>query len=506
MKTLIILFFLCPLYIYCQHPAIEASDKWIEQQGAEILKDYAALLKIPNHASDLPNIRKNADMLKDIFSARGFDMQLLEIENAPPIVYGEKNVPGATRTYCFYVHYDGQPVDPAAWVHPPFQPVLYDHSMDDGGKPIEFPGDSRTIDAEWRIYGRSSSDDKAPLVALWSAMDALKASGLEMTSNVKLFFDGEEESSSPHVMQYLNTHSKLFEDIDVWLLCDGSVFQTGQPQFKFGGRGITSMEITVYGASAPLHSGHYGSWAPVPGNLLAHLLTSMKSEDGKVLIEGFYDTVIPISDYEKQQLSNVPNIDPFLKNELGLVTTEGDGESLFERALIPSLTIRGLSSGNVGEKSRNIIPNKAIATLGVRLVKGNDPNHMLDLIEAHIRKEGWHIVYTEPDMETRRTYPKIVKVERNEEGFPAGKISMDNPNIQPIIEAVKTYIDQNVVLLPSSAGSNRIYQIIFDVLGKPGISVNMVNYDNNQHAANENLRIGNLWYGIRLMALLLAMD
>ena len=505
MKNLICLFFLFPLLLIGQHPAVKAGTDWIEKEGPNMLKDYADLLKLPNHASDLPNIRKNAEMLKGIFSERGFDMQLLELPDAPPIVFGELMVPGATRTYCFYIHYDGQPVDPEAWAHPPFEPVLYDEAIHKGGKVINYPGPGEHVGEEWRIYARSSSDDKAPLVALWSALDALKDADIGFTSNIKLFFDGEEESGSPNVMNYLNTYSKLFEDIDVWLLCDGAVFQTGEPQFKFGGRGITGMELTVYGATAPLHSGHYGNWAPVPGNMLVHLLASMKAEDGTVLIDGFYDSVTPISDYERTQLNNVPNIDEHLKKELGLVLTEGNGESLFERVLIPSLTIRGLSSGNVGKKSRNIIPNKAIATLGLRLVKGNDPEHMLDLVEAHIRKEGWHIVNEEPDLETRRTYPKIVKIERSI-GFPAGKVAMDNAKIKPIIEAVKKYIDPNIVLLPSSAGSNRIYQIIFDVLKKPGISVNMVNHDNNQHAANENIRIGNLWYGVKLMSLLLTMD
>jgi len=505
MKKLL-LFLILPITLFSQNKAINASTQWIEENGADMINEYAQFLKLPNHASNIIDINKNAEFLKNGFSKRGFEMQLLKLPDAPPIVYGERKVPGAKRTYCFYIHYDGQPVDPKAWTHEPFNPTLYDNAMNKGGEKIDFPKSGEKIGKEWRVYARSASDDKAPFLTLWSAIDALNNSDIPFSSNIKLFFDGEEESSSPNVMKYLEKYSELFDDIDVWLLNDGAIFQTGQPQFKFGGRGVTSLELTVFGANASLHSGHYGNWAPVPGQMLARLLTSMKSEDGTVLIDGFYDSVIPISEYEREQINNIPNIDKYLKRELGLSFTEGNNQNLFERVLMPSLTIRGLSSGNVGEKSRNVIPSKATATLGMRLVKGNDPEKMIDLVEKHIKSQGWHITYKDPDEKTRNLYPKIVKVKRNPNGFPAGKINMDDPTVRPIIEAVKKHINPNIVLLSSSGGSNRIYQIIWEVLDKPGISVNMVNHDNNQHAADENLRLGNLWYGINLMALLLTME
>jgi acetylornithine deacetylase/succinyl-diaminopimelate desuccinylase-like protein len=505
MTRLLFLFFL-PLQLLSQNASQVAAREWVDSNGPTILETYSELLRIPNHASDLENQRKNAQWLKSTFERRGFDMEIWELSDAPPIVYGEYLVPGATRTYCFYVHYDGQPVDPSKWRHEPFEPVLYDGPMDRGGKQIDFPQSGDDVNEDWRIYSRSSSDDRAPLLALWAAIDALKAKEIGYTSNIKLFFDGEEESSSPNIMRYLNEFGSKLEDVDLWLLCDGAVFQTGAPQLKFGGRGVVDLELTVYGATRPLHSGHYGNWAPVPGQMLARLLTSMKDENGNVLIEGFYDDVEPISDYEREQLNKIPNIDDQLKRELGLAFTEGEGEPITERALLPTLTVRGLSSGNVGATARNIIPNQAIANLGMRLVKGNDPERMMDLVEAHIQKEGWHIVREEPDMETRLRYPKIVKVVRDQNGFPAGKVAMDHPKTKPVVEAVRAAFGDELVLLPSSAGSNRVYQIIFDVLEKPGISVNMVNHDNNQHAANENVRIGNLWYGVELVSVLLTLD
>jgi acetylornithine deacetylase/succinyl-diaminopimelate desuccinylase-like protein len=332
----------------------------------------------------------------------------------------------------------------------------------------------------------------------------LKASKIGLTSNIKLFFDGEEESSSPHIEMYMKKYGNLFKDISVWLLVDGAVYQTGDPTFKFGGRGITSMQLKVYGPSRPLHSGHYGNWAPVPCQMLAHLLASMTDKEGNVIIEGYYDDIEPISDFERRQVMSAPNIDAQMKEELGLARTEGKG-SLNERMLLPSLTINGLASGSVNDKASNIVPSFAIAELSMRLVKGNDPVKMMELVEAHVRKEGWHIVREDPDHETRMKYPRIVRVVRDKDGFPAIKVKMDQPEIMSVINGVKSFTGDRAVFLPNSGGSNRVNNAIYDVLKTPAINVNMVNHDNNQHAENENVRIGNLWYGVDLMSVFMTL-
>ena len=481
----------------------EISEEWIQQHGHAILAEYAELLRIPNHASDLENIRRNAEKIQEMFAPRGFDMRLLEIDGAPPIVFGKRTAPGAERTIALYVHYDGQPVDPEKWVHDPFDPVLYSDAMYKGGEPISYPKAGDEINDDWRIYARSASDDKAPLISLSAALDALNNADMDLTSNVILFFDGEEESSSPHIQQYLETYGDLLEEIDVWLMLDGAVYPTGAPRFSFGSRGVTDMQLTVYGATRPLHSGHYGNWAPVPGQMLARLLTSMKDEDGRILIDGFYDSIEPISGYEMEQIQNAPDIDDLLKKDLGLAFTEGAGESLQETLLRPSLTIKGLASGSVGERTRNIIPHTAIAELGIRMVKGNEPEEMMNLVERHIMNEGWHIVREEPDHQTRLEHPKIVKVIRGKNGFPASKTSMENPVILSIIDGIKRVTDSEAVFLPGTGASNRIYGMIFEGLGKPGVSVTMVNPDNNQHAENENVRIDNLWLGTKMLSAIL---
>lgn len=153
----------------------------------------------------------------------------------------------------------------------------------------------------------------------------------------------------------------------------------------------------------------------------------------------------------------------------------------------------------------NVIPDKAIAELGIRLVQGNEPEAMLDLIEAHIRKEDWQIIYDDPDHETRKKYAKLVKVVRDKNGFPAAKVSMDQPEIMQIVKGLKAFTNDKGVFLPGSGASNRIKGLIFNQLKKPGISITMVNRDNNQHAANENVRIGNIWLGVEMMAVLLTL-
>lgn len=503
MRVFVVLLALLPLASIAQ-PSVKASRDWVKKEGPNILSEFKDLLSIPNHASDLPNIKRNAEKIKKMFADRGFDMRLLEEPGAPPIVYGERKVKGAKRTLCFYAHYDGQPVDPALWKLDAFKPELYDKAMYDGGKPIPMPKAGEAINEEWRMYGRSASDDKAPIIAMAAALDALKTSNIGLTSNVKFFFDGEEESSSPHIDTYLTKYGDLFKDITVWLLVDGAVYQTGDPSFKFGGRGVTSMQLKVYGPSRPLHSGHYGNWAPVPGQMLSHLLASMTDKDGNVLIDGYYDSVEPISDFERDQVKNAPNIDDQMKEELGLARTEGTG-TLNERMLLPSLTIRGLASGSVEDKAANIIPSYAIAELSMRLVKGNDPEKMMDLVEEHIKKEGWQIVREEPDHATRMKYPRIVKVTRTKNGFPATKVKMDQPEIMSVINGVKSFTVDRAVFLPSSGGSNRVNDAIFNILKTPAISVNMVNHDNNQHAENENVRIGNLWYSVDLMSVMMTL-
>ncbi len=494
---------LAPVATAAQADGLEIARAYREAHGSRIIREYASLLALPNIASDSAGIHRNAEYIRDALGELGVNSELLTLPGAPPIVYGEVLVPGAHRTVGLYVHYDGQPVDPSRWRHAPWEATVYTRAVESGGKQRPMPQDGETVDPEWRLYARSAGDDKAPIGALLPVLRAFQEAGATPTSNLKFFFEGEEEAGSRHLGQYFETYRDRIDDIDIWLLLDGPVHQNRQPQITFGVRGVTGMEVTVYGPTRSLHSGHYGNWAPVPGHMLAHLLASMKDEDGTVLIDGFYDTVEPIGPAEREALARMPDFDDEIKRELGLARTEGDPASLAERLLLPSLTVRGLQSGNVGARARNVIPSTATAALGVRLVKGNDPEHMLDLVEAHIRLQGYHIVRDDPDNETRLRYPKIVRVRRSQ-GYPAARTSMDIPIVQEIVAAAKRVRGGNLVLKPGSGGSLPLY-LFTEMLNKPALMVPVANHDNNQHAPNENLRIANLWYAIDLYGALFTM-
>lgn len=496
--------------------AMDVAARYRDANAARIVRDFAALLAIPNRARDTADIERNATHIRDALQGAGVAAELLRVEGAPPVVFGTVTVPGATRTLGVYVHYDGQPVDPKAWRHPPFEPTLYTAAVEAGGQPRPLPKDSEPISPESRIYARSAGDDKAPIAAVLAVLKAFREGGVRPTSNLIFLFDGEEEAGSPHLGEYLTRYKDRVSPVDIWLFFDGPVHQSGRPQITFGVRGAMGMEVTVYGATRELHSGHYGNWAPDTPQILARLLASMKDDAGKVLVEGWYDSAAPIGAEERAALQAMPDYDTELKRELGLAWTEGQPVALAERLLLPALTIRGISGGNTGALAANVMPTTATAALGIRLVKGNAPEHMRTLIVRHIERQGFHVVSADPDLATRLKYPRIAKVTGGDEASPAARTSMANPFARQIVAAAGRAADrmswagggratkESLLIAPGMGGTLPLY-LFTDVAGKPAVIVPVANHDNNQHGANENLRLANLWYAIDLVASLFGM-
>ena len=469
---------------------------------AEILGELVDTLSIPNVASDSINISRNAAKLVEMMNLRGIQAMRLPGGEGPPAIFGELKTPGATRTIGFYAHYDGQPVEPAKWASDPFKPTLRDKPLEAGGRVIPFPKAGVRFDPEWRLYARSASDDKAPIIAMFAALDALKASNAKPTANLKFLFDGEEEAGSPHLGDTVNRSADLLA-ADVWICADGPVHQTRRQQLYFGVRGIVKVDITVYGANRALHSGHYGNWSPNPAMRLAKLLAGMKDDSGRVLIENFYQGALPLGEEEKRALKEMPATDSELMREYGLAATDGAGRPLAELINEPSLNIDGLRSEDVGRQSRTIIPAEATATVDLRLVKGIEPRRQVDRLIAHIKKQGYFVVSEEPDLETRLKHPLIARVV-SEKGYAAVRTSMNLPIVRKIIGAVEQAMGKRPVMLPTMGGSGPLWAI--DVATKaPQVGVPIVNHDNNQHSSNENLRIQNLWDGIEIFAALMTM-
>lgn len=492
----------CSLTVLAGSPAADAARSFRQANERAILSEFLELLSIPNVASDNLNIRRNAEAIGRILAKRGAATRLLEVPGAPPAVYGEILKPGATRTILFYAHYDGQPLDAREWASEPWKPVFRDAPLDRDGRIVQLPG-SGPVNPQWRIYGRSTSDDKAPIIALASALDALRNARISLNVNVKFFFEGEEEDGSPNLARILEQHKDLLAS-DVWLICDGPVHQSGRQQIVFGARGITTADVTVYGPKRELHSGHYGNWAPNPAMMLARLLASMKDDDGRVLIRDFYQGIEPLTETEKRAIAEAPAVEGDLRKELWLGSTEGGGLSLLELLNRPSLNIRGMRAARTGDQASNVIPAAAAASIDMRLVKGISPGQAVERLTAHIRAQGYFVTDTEPAAEVRMAHAKVAKVVAGHSGYPAVRTSMDLPISKAVVAAAESARGP-VIKLPTMGGSVPLH-MIGQVLNVPSIIVPVANHDNNQHSFNENLRIQNLWDAIELMAALLAMD
>src|ERR1700704_2093806 len=362
-------------------------------------------------------------------------------------------MPGATKPIVLYAPYGGQPTDPKQWSGTlPWQPVWRSAALESGGTIVTLPANSEAINSEWRLYARSASDDKAGVMAILTAFDALRAQGIAPTLNIKFIFEGEEEAGSPHLGEIIDLHKDLLA-ADVWIICDGPVHQSGRKQVVFCVRGDQNVDLTVYGAKRPLHSGHYGNWAPNPAMLLARLLASMKDDSGRVTINGWYDGVEPLGEAEKKAISEAPAYDDELRAQLGFVRAEGAGRSLLELINLPSLNINGISSGDVGALARNVIPTTASAVLDLRLVKGTDHIRQVQKLIDHIRRQGFYVIDRDPTDDERKQHPLIAKVSTRSGGYNAERTRMDLPIALAAVIAVQATSTQPIVRLPTAGGS-----------------------------------------------------
>jgi acetylornithine deacetylase/succinyl-diaminopimelate desuccinylase-like protein len=488
--------------------AIDKVNKYRAQNESTILKEYFSLLSIPNYALDKINIDKNALFIEAMLKKRGIQTKLLEsnTKGTPKAVYGEVIVPGAVQTIIFYAHYDGQPVSPEKW-HPklkPYQPVLLDQSIEKSGKIIAFPTNGQPFNPEWRISCRSSSDDKAGVMTIINAYDALVKTGVKLKNNIKFFFEGEEEIGSLHLAEILEKHKDLLE-ADLWLIGDGPVHQSGLPMIDFGVRGDVNVDLTVYGPKRPLHSGHYGNWAPNPCLSMSKLLASMKDEDGMVKIKGYYDDVIPFSASEKNAFKAIPSVDLQMRKELGINQPDGGGKSLFETFEWPSLNINGIKCADVEDNASNVITSESKATLDLRQVLGTDYLKQVELLRKHIIEQGFFVIDRDPTDEERLQYPKIAKFKMVNGGYNAQRTPIDLPISQQVIKAVQSATNKQLILEPTSGGSLPLY--LFEKhLNAKVINLCLVNHDNNQHSENENVRLQNLWDSIAQLAAIMIMN
>jgi len=466
----------------------------------QIVGEFVTLLAMPNVATTVPDVERNAAYLEGLLQARGFSTKILAAApGTPPAVFAELKSPGARRTVVFYAHYDGQPVAQKGWIIDPFAPSMRTALPE--ATPVDWKAASGALDPDWRLYARSAGDDKASIQALITAFDALKAQGRRPSVNVKLLYEGEEEQGSPHFAKLVAGNLGLLK-CDLLIMGDGPMHQSGRQMINFGNRGITSFTLTVYGPMKPLHDGHYGSWAPSPTVMIADLVMSLRDEDGHIRIPGFYDDVLPPSAADQAAIAAMPPVEVDLKKALGLGRNVGPAR-LAEGYLRPTLNVRAIHAGDEGLNASNAIATEGNASIDIRLAPGETPAHARELVEAYLTQLGWFIVRDTPDRDTRLAHPKIVKVLWDAGGAEATQTALDLPASKAVAASIERTVGYPVIKLPIVGASSGMADIV-NQLHAPMVGVSIANYDDNQHAQNENLRLGNLWDGIEVYAGLLA--
>jgi len=489
----------------CSFPTTaDETDKITEFRQAnehQILDDFRSLLKMPNVAKNTEDMMVNANWITSYIGKRGFNSEIVTAGGAPYII-AEKQVPDAKKTILIYAHFDGQPVEPENWASSPFEPTLRDGTIESGGKTVVWPEKNQKFNPNWRIFARSAGDDKAPIIALMAALDALNAAGIQPSVNIKLILDGEEEAGSPSLERILKENSNKL-DADLMLFCDGPMHQSRQRQLVFGVRGAMTVDLTTYGPIRPLHSGHYGNWAPNPTDRLMALLVSMKDESGRIIVPNYHDEVIPVTAAETAAIAALPNIGETLAEELALGAVEGGGKRLEELILEPAIIVKGFQAGGVGEQSRNIIMPSAAASLNLRLVKGQTPEGVRKSLINYFVDNGFHIVNADPTPEILKAHKKVLKVDWRPGAYGAFKSDLNSTESRNLISILNSMDGKQTLLTPTMGGSLPIY-LFEQELDMPIILLPIANHDNNQHGRNENLRLQNLWDAIDIYAAVLS--
>ena len=487
-----------PLSVATAQPLRPQVDAWRKAHEREILDEAFALLAIPNVASNQDDIAKNVAFLTKAFAQRGVTLTPLRAPTGgSPALFGELKAPGATRTMVFYAHYDGQPVAGGGWDVEPFAPQLSRYRNSVAVESVPLPARGDTVDPNVRIRARSASDDKGPIVAMLAALDAMKALRKQASVNIKFFLEGEEEAGSNHLGDILRTHKDKLA-ADAWLFFDGPVHVSGAPQLVLGVRGVMGAELTFYGPNRALHSGHYGNWAPNPAVSVATFIASIRDNDGRIRIPGFYDDVPTPSAADRALARAVSATDDSVRASLGLAHTEAGNAALGERIMQPALNIRGIRAGNVGGGASNAVPTSATVSIDFRLVPNQQPARIRALLEQHLTQQGYTIT-RDPAASTRSADRSTLVLVQYDSGYTAVRVASETPSVQAVKRLMTRSYGREPFTLPILGGSLPLFHFV-EQLGATVITVPTVNADNGQHAPNENLRVGNLWDGIALMA------
>lgn len=468
-------------------------------------REWAEVLAIPNDSVIAADIQRNTSWFEQAFQRRGFRTQQLANDGRPMLFAELPGNQAGKPTVLFYAHLDGQAVTPSEWQQDsPWKPTLKQRNA--AGQWEALPIEQLYVanpNPEWRLFGRASADDKAPIMMLLAAFDALKTNGATPAVNVKIILDSEEEKGSPSLGKVIGEHAALLRS-DLLVVLDGPMHASNLPTLVFGNRGVAQATLKVFGPRQDSHSGHYGNYAANPAQTMARLLASMKDDDGRVTVAGYYDAV-KLDDESRRIMRAVPDDEVALRKRLGIAQAEKVGQNYQEAMQYPTLNVRGLQAADVGAKARTIVPGVAIAELDLRTVPETDPNMLLGLLKAHIEQQGFHLVKGQPTDEERSRYNKLAALDysqvssssmavRTDLSAPIGKWLRSSFTKAYGKEPVQIRMMGGTVPTGAMVGALKI----------PFVIVPLVNADNNQHSANENMRLGNYIDGVRSLTSILS--
>lgn len=486
-KFSVLLLMLCSTLVFSQ-----IKEDILQAKAVKTLYDLKEFIALPNDAAKPDDIDINLRWLTKRFGELGFNTILLESETVPSF-FATLPMKSDLPTVLFYMHFDGQAVDKSKWNQKnPYEMVLKSNT-DGRWNTLNFDSLKTQFDEKWRVFGRSVSDDKGPIVLFLNAFEWIKKENIPLAFNIKVILDGEEEQGSPSLAKLVKTYKELLE-ADLLIINDGPVHDSHQPTLVFGARGITEVKLTAYGPNKPLHSGHYGNYIPNPNFIMARALASLKDKNGKVLIPGFYDG-ITLDEDTKSLLREFPVNQAKMLADLGVAKPETVGDTYQESLQFPSLNVRGMQSAWVGDDARTVVPDKTIAEIDIRLVPESDGKKLLELFKKHLQNQGFYLTENEPTAEERQKFPDIIRFETG--GImPAFRTPIDNIYTTWLTQVLNRNSDEKVIKVRISGGTVPIAPFVNE-LKIPAITVPMVNPDNNQHSPNENLELEQVLYGLK---------
>ncbi len=435
--------------------SIEKIRDFVSANQLEFLDPLYTLLWQKSISAQNDGVVDCANLVMEMMKELGITTQLIETEGHP-VVFGELMDPANTFTLLIYGHYDVQPPEPLEkWESNPFEPEIRNA----------------------RIYARGAGDNKGQLVAqLLGVKTYLETMG-KMPINLKFVFEGEEEIGSIHLASFVEQHKELLK-ADLVYTSDGSLHESGSPTILLGVRGMLAIELEAKGADRDNHSGNNGNIVPNPVWKLLDLLETMRDKNGKVLIEGFYDNILPLTEYEKQLLKKLPFDKKSVGEKIGYPQLEMSGETYYRKLTMePTFNICGVESGYTGEGIKTIIPSTARLKMDIRLVVNQDPIDIFNKIKAHVSLHA-------PDVQV--TYLGSMEPSRT---------NAELEVVKTVAQAVHQAFHTEPLIQPAMGGSLPNY-VWTKILELPSVIVPYANFDQGNHSPNENIKIHNFLSGI----------